>query len=237
MDKIAILTSQNITIEQTPASVGERILSSVIDYAFCFSFILFMLFISSLIDNTSTVYMICVFAPPALYHFMSEMAMDGQSWGKKIMKIKVVKIDGTEVDFVSSLIRWIFRLVDIWFLFGSISCITVILNKKGQRLGDMAANTTVIRLREKEFKETLFTSIPDNYVPAFSQVFKLSDSDIYTAREVIEYITDSYASEQSIEMAQKAKTALAVKMGVDSDLNPEKFLQTVIKDYNYIHSR
>jgi hypothetical protein len=101
----------------------------------------------------------------------------------------------------------------------------------------MAANTTVIRLREKEFKETLFTSIPDNYVPVFSQVFKLSDSDIYTARDVIEFITDSYSSEQSIEMAQKAMSALAVKMGVTSDLSPEKFLKAVIKDYNYIHSR
>jgi uncharacterized RDD family membrane protein YckC len=237
MDNIAILTSQNITIEQTPASVGERILSSVIDYAFCFSFIVLMMVISGLLDFTSTVYIICVFAPPALYHFVSEMAMDGQSWGKKIMKIKVVKIDGTEADFVSSLIRWIFRLIDIWFLFGSVSCITVILNKKGQRLGDMAANTTVIRLREKEFKETLFTSIPDNYVPVFSQVFKLTDSDIYTARDVIEFITDSYSSEQSIEMAQKAMSALAVKMGVISDLSPENFLKAVIKDYNYIHSR
>ncbi|HLO60016.1 MAG TPA: RDD family protein [Bacteroidales bacterium] len=237
MDNIAILTSQNIAIEQTPASVGERILASVIDYAFCFAYMMLMLLFSGIIDNTSTVFMLFVFGPPAFYHFVSEMAMDGQSWGKKIVKIKVVKIDGTEADFVTTLIRWIFRIVDIWFLFGSISCITVILNKKGQRLGDMAANTTVIRLKEKEFTETLYTSIPKNYVPLFSQVFKLSDSDIYTARDVIEYLTDSYSSEQSIEMAQKAKTALSMKMGVDSELSPEKFLQAVIKDYNYIHSR
>lgn len=236
MEHIAIQTSQNIAIEQTIASVGERIVASIIDYAFIFSYTLFISAFAGTAGK-SVIYFIFLFCPLIFYHVVSEVAMDGQSWGKKIMKLKVVKIDGTDASFSSYFIRWIFRLVDIWVFFGAVSCITVILNKKGQRLGDIAANTTVIKLKDRNLKETLFTKIPENYTMVFPQVAKLNDADIYTSREVLDFLKESFFSKDSVDMALKAKTALESKMEVSSDLIPEKFLQAIISDYNYVHSR
>jgi hypothetical protein len=153
------------------------------------------------------------------------------------MKIKVIKIDGSQPDFTSYLIRWVFRLVDVLIFFGGISAIVIILNGKGQRLGDIAAHTTVIRLKDEQLNDTIYTRLPENYNLGFPQVNKLSDSDIYTAKEVLEFMSDSYNSIDSLEMAEKAKLAFESKMGIKSDKDAGTFLQSVILDYNYIHSR
>jgi uncharacterized RDD family membrane protein YckC len=235
MESITIQTSQNIDIEQSLASVGERIVAAGIDYLFLFTYFIIVAQIGSAVEKNGLIIILMI--PACFYQLISELAMNGQSWGKKIMKIKVVKIDGTQLSFLSCLIRWIFRLVDIVVLFGAISVITIILNGKGQRLGDIAVNTTVIRLRDKSLSATIYANLPEGYSLVYSQVNKLSDTDIYTAREVLDFLNKSYFSANSLEMATKAKRAIEAKMGVQSDLGIEKFLQTVICDYNYIHSR
>ena len=236
MDNIAIQTSQNIAIEQTVASVGERIVAAIIDYSFVIVYTL-TISITGLAESSPLVFSLMVFPIFIFYHLVSELAMNGQTWGKKIMKIKVVKMDGTEGDFVSYLIRWVFRIIDIWFLFGAVSTIVIIMNGKGQRIGDIAAHTTVIRLKERKLNDTLYTKIPDNHNLTFSQVSMLAASDIYTAREVLDYIDETYCSEESMQMAYKAKSAIETKLGVRSELKPEAFLKTIVLDYNYVNSR
>lgn len=127
--------------------------------------------------------------------------------------------------------------VDVLVLFGAISTIVIIINGKGQRLGDIAANTTVIRIKEKTFEAGVFTTLPDNYSLKYPQVSKLSDSDISTAREVLNFMKDSSYGADSREMAEKARKAIEVKMGIQSEWSSEKFLKIVIYDYNFIHSR
>jgi leucyl aminopeptidase (aminopeptidase T) len=51
-------------------------------------------------------------------------------------------------------------------------------------------------------------------------------------KEVVAYIDESYASHESMKMALNAKIALENKMGITSNLQPEAFLKTIIKDYN-----
>jgi uncharacterized RDD family membrane protein YckC len=235
MENIAIQTSQNIAIEQTLASVGERIVATAIDYAFyIIYFIILSIFKGS---NGMSVALAILIIPVVFYHLISESTMNGQSWGKKIMKIKVVKIDGTEANFGSYFIRWIFRLVDITMFFGAVSTLVIILNGKGQRLGDIAANTTVIRLKDKFLTDTIYTKLPDDYILVHSQVNKLTDSDVYTIREVLNFLKKSGHSPASVNMVDKAKSALETKMGIQSEMQSEKFLTTIMHDYNYFHTR
>jgi hypothetical protein len=84
--------------------------------------------------------------------------------------------------------------------------------------------------------QTIYEKLPPGYTVVFSQIHKLSDKDIYTAKEVVEYIDESYASHESMKMAIKAKIALENKMGITSNLQPESFLKTIIKDYNCFYS-
>jgi|WetSurMetagenome_2_1015567.scaffolds.fasta_scaffold37111_3 uncharacterized RDD family membrane protein YckC len=235
MDQISIQTTQNITIEQTLASVGERIVAAIIDLAFI-SVYVFLVFLYSLAINSNQATLI-LSIPLLFYHLACELFMNGQSWGKKIMKIKVVKSDGTAPDLIAYLIRWVFRIVDVLFLFGSIATISIILNGKGQRLGDIAAHTTVIRLKGTLMNKTIVEKLPQNYSLVFSQINKLSDGDIYTAKEVVNYLDESYYSAEAVAMASKAKAALEVKMGITSNMRSSDFLKTVIRDYNCFYSK
>ncbi len=235
MENIDIHTTQNVTIEQPVASVGERIAATAIDALLMFSY-LFAVGIIGSITKTSTILIILMILI-VFYHLVSEVMMHGQSIGKKLLNIKIVKIDGTQPSFISYLIRWIFRLVDVLMFFGAISTIVIIINGKGQRLGDIAANTTVISLRERSVKTQIFTLVPENYSPVYLQVNRLSDSDISVAREVLDFMSASGHSPGSNEYAGKTRNALETKMGIRSDLDSEKFLNTIILDYNFIHSR
>ena len=190
MENIDIQTSQNIAIEQSLASVGERIVATALDYVFMILYIIIVSILGGLTKSTPVIFLFMIQA--LLYHLILEMMMKGQSPGKKIMKIKVVKIDGTQATFFTYFIRWIFRLVDITMLFGSIATITIIINGKGQRLGDIAANTTVIRLKNKSLESGIFTDLPDNYNLNYPQVSRLTDSDISIAWEVLNFIRDSH---------------------------------------------
>src|SRR5690606_28519022 len=82
-----------------------------------------------------------VVLPALFYPLIMETLMEGQTVGKRLMKLKVVKIDGTRATFYQYFIRWISNTVDIFLSFGGIGLAAIILTKKGQRLGDLAADT------------------------------------------------------------------------------------------------
>lgn len=233
MDTLNIDTTQNIDIEQPIASIGERIAATALDMLFIMSYIMIVAFISG--DLRSKTVMVIGSLPVALYSIVSELAMNGQSWGKKILKIKVIKIDGTVTTFSSYFLRWIIRLVEILAMFGSLAMVTIILNRKGQRLGDIAANTTVIRLRNKSLKETIYTPVPDNYMVVYLEITKLSTEDIYTIKEVLELMKLRNNAKQAVTISNKAKTAIERKLGITSTQDTLAFFQTILRDYNYIN--
>lgn len=68
----------------------------------------------------------------------------GQTIGKKIVKIKVVRQDGKPMTYVDSLIRTILRIID-GIGFYLIGLIVVLASKDKQRIGDMAAKTLVVK--------------------------------------------------------------------------------------------
>lgn len=68
----------------------------------------------------------------------------GQTIGKKIANIKVVRMDGKPMTYMDSLIRTVLRIIDGIFLY-LVGLIIVVASEKKQRLGDMAAKTLVVK--------------------------------------------------------------------------------------------
>jgi len=235
MDTLKIDTSQNIDIEQPIASVGERIAATLLDMILIMSYIIIVALIAGGLHYRWVMFL--VFLPVAFYSLASELFMNGQSWGKIILKIKVVKIDGTPTTFSAYFLRWILRVVEIWAMFGSLATITIIVNGKGQRLGDIAAGTTVIRLRDKSLKETIYTHIPDNYQVVYPEASKLTTDDIYTIKEVLELLRSDSNIRQKFTVAQKAHEAIERKFGLKSNQKTDVFFHTILRDYNFMNSR
>ncbi|NEW81464.1 MAG: RDD family protein [Mariniphaga sp.] len=233
MDTLKIDTSQNIDIEQPIASIGERFAATLLDMLFIMSYLLVLGLIYRGLH--SKVLLFIGLLPVALYSIVSEMAMNGQSWGKKILKIKVVTMDGTPTSFSSYFLRWVLRLVEILAMFGTLATITIILNRKGQRLGDIAANTSVIRLRNKSLRETIYTQIPDNYTIVYPEVSRLTTSDIYIIKEVIELIKSRNKTIRTVTIVQTAHEAIERKLEIKVAQKTEAFFQAILRDFNFMN--
>jgi len=104
MSELQINTTQNVKISFTAAGVGERIIAFIIDatikwgYLFIVNLILSLLGVGGLfdgIDGWSFEAIKIIFGVPAMFYTVTlESFLGGQTLGKRIMKIRVVKIDG-----------------------------------------------------------------------------------------------------------------------------------------------
>jgi RDD family len=164
-----------------------------------------------------------------LYHLYMEQFFNGQSLGKKIMKIKVVKLDGSQPQFGAYLIRWILRVIDTSLFNGLIALLTVALSENSQRLGDMAAGTTVISLKQKvNLKNTILYRTAPDYKIVFNEVNKLSDKDVGIIKDVFDHCTRNSDYVGLNKLAQKIKD----KMEITSAMPDSQFIKVVLLDYS-----
>ena len=189
MVELQINTTQNVNINFTAASVGERILAYGIDWLFKIAYgivvyqIMFKLLkIEELVEDMDRWSQIAIYVtfylPVIFYTLIFETLLDGQTPGKRILKIKVVKIDGYQASLVDFVVRWIFRIVDLNMMSGVVALIAIITSSKNQRLGDMTAGTSVITLRNNvNISHTILEDLKQDYVPTYPMVIKLSDND------------------------------------------------------------
>ena len=245
MQTIEIQTTQNVHIEYPVASVGDRVVAGLIDQLIMVGYLIAMIFFYIWLLNVTegssfsypVAYFVILFLPLFFYHLLCETYLNGQSFGKKIMKMRVVKLDGTQAGIGSYFLRWILAPIDIYFTYGSVGLVTMIVNGKGQRLGDLAAHTTVVKLKaETKLDDTILRATPVNYEVKFPQVSALSDKDISLVKEVLDL---NYKKPDIIvytRILNKTKEAIEKKIGVSSNLHPFTFLDAVLKDYNYLLS-
>lgn len=231
--RINVETSQNVLIDYQLASLGDRILAVVIDGFVIAAYVLLVILLFSATFGGDNFWVIFPFLIPImLYHLLSELYMDGQSIGKRQMSIKVVRLDGSQPTLANFLLRWLIRPFDM-MLNGGVAVLTILITGKGQRLGDMAAGTTVIKIKKKtslSSKDLIKKSIDEDYQPMFSQVDKLSDRDVQIIKEVLGTYKSSGNHKPILMLADKTKELL----GISTDLPAVKLLYTIVKDYNHI---
>jgi len=240
LSAIAITTTQNVAIEYETASVSDRILAALLDvlilagYVIGMSILFFGVFEAR--GRFGLALSVILYLPVFLYDLICELSMDGQSIGKRQMKIKVIRLDGAQPNLGNYFLRWLFRFIDVSCSMGGIAILTLMINGKGQRLGDIAAGTTVIKIKpQATLADTILTQLEENYRPVFAQAAQLSDQDLGIVKEVL----DAMAANPDLDdhLVNKAKTAIAAKIGVETEMNPRLFLRTVLKDYNYYHGK
>ena len=239
--QLAINTTQNVVINFSAASVGDRILAQLLDLLIKVAYVFFVILMFEFFDldrffngmdnwSIMAVYGI-IYSPIMFYTIVQESLWEGQTIGKRIMKTKVIKLDGYQAGFGDYLVRWLFRLVEVFIGNGIIGLIAIIASQKNQRLGDMAAGTAVITLKNKvNINHTIIQDINSDYVPTYPLVIKLSDNDVRIIKETFEtaITTRDYAT--IIKLREKVLSVTGIK---NQSGNDQDFIRTLLKDYNY----
>jgi uncharacterized RDD family membrane protein YckC len=229
---LQIETAQNVGVDYEIASIGERIAAQLIDYVVYFIWIMAVTalagFFGSGVRGASSTWLVTggMMLPIMLCPLLCEYFLDGQTIGKMAMKIKVIKLDGSKATLGSYLLRWLLSIVDISLFSGFVAIITIAVNGKGQRLGDIAGETTVIKTQSSVTLSDITT--PDSashYKPAYPGVTQLSDKDIRTIRKVL--------ATHNGELMDAAMAKVEELLGIHSLEPASVFLQTVVNDYNF----
>ncbi|MEO6347172.1 MAG: RDD family protein [Aquaticitalea sp.] len=242
MTELQINTTQNVNINFTAASVGERILAYIIDWIIKIAYIIvtyqltFNLFkVDDMIADMDQMSQIAIYVtfylPVIFYTLIFETLLDGQTLGKRILKIKVVKIDGYQASLADFIIRWVFRIIDLNMMSGVVALIAIITSPKNQRLGDMTAGTSVITLRNNvNISHTILEELEETYQPTYPNVIKLSDNDARIIKETFLTAKASRDYVTLIKLRKKIIEVVDIKVVNENDI---QFIETILKDYNY----
>lgn len=257
MPVIQIATPFNIDIEFEIAEFHKRMLAYFIDFTLLISYmfsILYLLYGGFRVgEGSKGLVLIVLVIPTLLYTTVSEILMDGQTVGKKLLKIKVVSLDGGEPTLGQYLLRWFMRFYEwgfiiftlfwnngytgfVWLFIGGVTSIIIMgISHKNQRLGDIVAETVVVNTRSNlTVNDTIFMNVAENnYKVAFPEVLRLSDRDINTIKNVINQTTKNNHFEMCNRVAYKVQGVLKVS----TDMYAFDFLEKILEDYNYLSTR
>ena len=257
MSLIQIATPFNIDIEFEIAEFHKRLLAYLIDFIllliYLFGSATFLFGTIRLGSENLGFGILVVLLPMLFYSLLTELWMGGQTVGKKIMKIKVVSLDGGEATLGQYLIRWFLRFYEwsfiiistfyfniflgfiLLFIGGIASIIIISVTAKNQRLGDLAAGTVVVNTKTKlTIDDTIFIDIrKTDYKVMFPQVMRLSDRDINTIKGVLTQASKRNNYDMCHRVASKIKEVLQIEW----DMYVDQFLEKLLEDYNYLATK
>lgn len=252
MARVKIRTTQNIDLEYETANVGLRMVAYIIDVLVFFAvlgiygLIIYLIYLATGTDLfgsseavawiVGAIGVLLIFVFYVFYDLLCEALMHGQSIGKKAMNIKVVKLDGSQPTLGDYTLRWLLRAVDFQLFSTILGTVLVAFTEKNQRLGDMAAGTTVISLNEPpQFDQTIFVETEkeeEEYEIQYPQVSKLTDADVQLIKQILTESRKTDNSDIILKLSNKMQDVLEVV----PRHAPRPFIEALLKDYNYINN-
>ncbi len=236
MGKLAINTAQNVNLDYKLIGLGERMVAFLIDGIIIITYMTIMenlVSISEIFDTdawTQRGFLSLLLLPAFFYSLICHIAFGGQTVGKMIMKIKVVRLDGAPTEWYNLFVRWMLRIVDLWIFSPSIGILSILLSDKKQRIGDSAAGTVVISVKKKhKITNTILEDITDDYQPVFSNVTQLTDKDVRIIKEAYT-ISRKNNDFKTLTMLKKK---ICDTLQIETKLYDVQFIDTILKDYNY----
>ncbi|MBL7773446.1 MAG: RDD family protein [Chitinophagaceae bacterium] len=256
MSLLQVNTSFNIDLQFQTAPFHLRLFAWIVDMImlYIYIFVLSYLFATTIsLDNAQNFGLVelLIVIPYLAYHFVCELFMNGQSFGKKLLGVQVVSLNGKNASSSQYLLRWLLRTIDFGFFLGVvflvsgnlflggviligsvISIILFITTPNNQRLGDFLAGTVVVMKKlPYNLNDTIFKELDvKNYKVVFPMVMRLSDKDINIINNALQKHAKSRIDNHLDAISQKIINALKIETTMES----ASFLKTLMRDYNYL---
>ena len=237
---ITIQTTQNVAIDYDLANLGLRIGACLLDLILVLFtwWILILIYFGLFGDDVgdSLIYLMGPIFFILIYYFCLETFNQGQTIGKKILNMRVVRIDGRDPTPADFLARTIFFLIDVLFTLGAAATIMVATSQDKQRLGDLVAGTAVILTNPRSvftLEEIMGIKNRSDYEPVFPGVQRFTDTDMMVVKQTLDRLR-RYGGEAHRRAVRELTNSIAegLELEVGSvNMMPEKFLETVVLDY------
>lgn len=205
-ETLTIETPERVPLAFSLASIGNRFLAVAIDHAIQYTAVIAVIWIiaeimrsgnetnesaGSIFSDLSVetpkwiiaILLIAVFALFSGYFIIFEWLWDGQTPGKRLLKLRVIREDGRPITLWEASARNLLRIFDsipgIGIPLYSVGLIAIFMNSRDQRLGDIFAGTVVIRERSDE-------------APTFNEVFsnRISDAAFRRVQPITSFSAD-----------------------------------------------
>ena len=229
-DVLTIRTPEGLEIQVPLAGLGSRFIATMVDLVLKGLVVtLFAVALIPLLDLTGVAITIAAsFAVYVGYDILFEVARGGQTPGKKAAGIRVVRTLGRPIDFSSSAIRNVLRVVD-GLPFGYIpGTVSILVTKRNQRLGDLAAGTLVVREQRAEKRPAWQRSDPQPTQEALLwDVSGVTPEDFGAIRQFLERRSSLDKDSRARLALQLASATLPKVGGVQPGIDPEHFLAQV----------
>ena len=237
MPTIRIQTTQNVTVEYEIASVGDRILATLIDWGVYLAYGGVLIFLVSQLNlHLGPFGSFFLYLPVLFYPLIAEIFFDGRTLGKHGRDLKLVKRNGTAPGVGDYLLRWLLIPVDL-FPFGGIGLLSMLISAHGQRLGDLTAGTVVVKLRARAgLRESTFagTAAADSYQITYPQAAQLTDRDATLLRQLLTEGVRRNDYHLLTQTTQRAQQLVGIPLVNDS---PARFLHTLLRDHAHFASQ
>ena len=239
MRRIEIITPQNVPILYQLASVRERMLAFFLDalillVSLYFIYLISLFTFSDSPDANTIIQYLIIFPVFVFYSLVWEIFNNGQTIGKRAMKLRVIKLTGMEMSVSDYMLRWAFRWIDIWGSLGAIAALQISSSEKGQRIGDVLADTTVIRMRADftvSLKELLAIKSTAEHEVIYPEIRRMKEEEML----LVKLVLDQYRKFPN-EAHQKVlfQTAQNIALRIDLEEVPkdrQAFLNRALTDY------
>lgn len=237
MKTAEVLTSQNVTIQYELASVRDRFLALLLDQVLLWFSVAIVTSIGNLVfpfGFGGLFWIVVLIIAVCCYTLIFEIVMDGQTPGKRVMGIKVIKLNGKEALSADYFLRWVMRLIDIWLCIGSIAAMMVASGHRAQRLGGLLSDTIVIRTRPSipvSLESVLKLHSKTEEEVWYPAVTRYSEDDMLYAKHVLDlYIKRPNEAHRGVlkELIMRICEDLRVDQ---KGLSDTKFIRKLIRDY------
>lgn len=251
-DRYYVETPEVVAISYELAGVGSRCIAATIDLLLIAllqaGLGAALLGLISLIDSAGTDIVNLVLAVWALlaflllwgYYLLFELLWSGQSPGKRALGLRVMREGGRPVDFSASAVRNLVRAVDLVPFAYGLGVLTMFVDPKARRLGDLAAGTLVVREGAPLSLEAVFRGAEPAAVPPRSpdapptpllpNLHLLGPESYALAQEFLRRRAQFVPARRSA-LAEELGAALRARLALPPGGDPERLIEHVVREY------
>jgi uncharacterized RDD family membrane protein YckC len=194
--ELTLLTPEKVEVTFRLAGIPSRVWAYLLDKLFYFTGmgIIFLTGIllfgllhlpAALADIAATIYLYLFVAGFFAYPILSDIFMNGQTFAKRILGLRVVMVNGAPITTPAAILRELFITADFLPSVFLVGAIAMFLSERSQRVGDMVAGTIVVISRRPHMQKAALDrfEVPEHHLEdRIRSVSALNEADLVAIR-------------------------------------------------------